>query len=315
MFRRNFLRKNHSYYNDTSLFLCYDRSWIDSGTISKSWGVFSLFGERFENMVELDWPNLFHQDPPYFKICGYTSVNDIICIDYNFGGRVALWNPATKEIKVIPSSPFASQPSMTHLHLHGFGYDHVGDNYKLIRQAIFSPTTYAMRDRTWKDTPYSLWEIYCLQSNSWRKLHVDMPACSPDKAGGHVYMDGVCHWLSKSKTHVYHYETYNENYLVSFNLTTEMFVTTSIPTNMNDIGYRYLAVLNGSIALISNFANATTFHISILGEVGMKESWTTLFTLELHDIKWPIGMGKNGDIFFIKEDGELIRYNLSTQRI
>ncbi|AET00914.1 putative F-box domain-containing protein [Medicago truncatula] len=306
MFRRNFLYKNHSYYNDTSLFLRYNRSWFDTDVISgypaRHGGLFSLSGERFENRVELDWPNLFSDDRIHFKICGYTSVNGIICIDYNSQGRVVLWNLATKENKIIPSSPFASQPSLNYLHLHGFGYDHIRNNYKLIRHAIIYPTTCNMG----KNTPYSLWEIYCLKSNSWRKLDVDMPSSSRHKVGGHVYMDGVCHWLSK---------TYNKNYLVSFNLTTEMFVTTSILTNTNDIDYRYLAMLNRSIALISNFANTTTFHISILGEVGVKESWTKLFTIKLHDIGWPIGVSKNGDIFFRKNDDELVCFNLSTQRI
>ena len=314
MFRRNFLYKNHSYYNDTSLFLRYDASWIDVEVrrfSPKPRGVFSLSGERFENKAELDWPNLFCEDRTHFKICGYTSVNGIICIYYNSKGRVVLWNPSTKEIKVIPSSPFASRPSLTHLHLHGFGYDHITNNYKRIRHAVFSPKTY----KTGKNITYSLWEVYCLKSNSWRNLDVDMPTCPRDKVGGHVYMDGVCHWLSKSKTDDYQYRTYNENYLVSFNLTTEMFITTSILTNMNDIDYRYLAVLNGSIVLISNFAKTTIFHISILGEVGVKESWTKLFTMELHDIDWHIGVGKNGDIFFIKKDDELICFNLSTQKI
>jgi hypothetical protein len=51
--------------------------------------------------------------------------------------------------------------------------------------------------------------------------------------------------------------------------------------NCFDVGAEWinLVVLNGSIALISYHDKMNTFHVSILGEVGMKESWTRLFTV------------------------------------
>jgi len=104
----------------------------------------------------------------------------------------------------------------------------------------------------------------------------------------------------------------------------EVFVKTSIPSNMVDIDiafntrlvFRHLNVLNGSIGWISNYAGTTTFHISVLGEVGVKESWTKLFIVgPLSCVEHPIGVGMKGNIFFIKKDNELVSYNLSTQRI
>lgn len=75
-------------------------------------------------------------------------------------------------------------------------------------------------------------------------------------------------------------------------------------------------MLNGSIALISNHYGNTPFNISILGELGVKESWTKLFTFgSLLSIGWPlIGVGKKGYIFFRKSD-ELACVDLSTQII
>jgi len=56
----------------------------------------------------------------------------------------------------------------------------------------------------------------------------------------------------------------------------EVYVKTSIPSNMDNIVsgviFRHLFVLNGSIAWVSNYVKMTTFHISVLGEVGVKES-------------------------------------------
>jgi molecular chaperone HtpG len=73
-------------------------------------------------------------------------------------------------------------------------------------------------------------------------------------------------------------------------------------------------VLNGSIALISYHEMMATFHLSILGEFGMKESWTRLFTVgPLPCVELPIGMGTKGEIFFVRKDEELAWFDLSTQ--
>lgn len=80
--------------------------------------------------------------------------------------------------------------------------------------------------------------------------------------------------------------------------------------------FRHLNVLNGSIGCISNYLNTGTFHISILGEIGVKESWTKLVIVgPLSCVNHPIRIGKKGDIFFKKEEDELVSFNLSTQKI
>ncbi|XP_024628171.1 putative F-box protein At3g16210 [Medicago truncatula] len=132
MFRRIFLSKNHSYYNDTSLLL------------HDEYMLYSLFGERFENRVKLDWPNPYGEQFD-FNIYGCASVNGILCIE-DAGriegihcieelGRVVLWNPTTGEFKVTPPSPSAFESPCWDpmIDLHGFGYDQVRDDYKVIR--------------------------------------------------------------------------------------------------------------------------------------------------------------------------------------
>ncbi|CAI8587113.1 unnamed protein product [Vicia faba] len=117
------------------------------------------------------------------------------------------------------------------------------------------------------------------------------------------YMDGVCHWWDES-------ETRDKAYLVSFDLSNEVFFKTSIPSNMDDdtdidigidtrIVFRYLLVLNGSIGWITNYHETATFHISILGEVRVKDLWTKLFVVGLLScVDHLMGVGKNNDIFF-----------------
>jgi hypothetical protein len=74
-------------------------------------------------------------------------------------------------------------------------------------------------------------------------------------------------------------------------------------------------VLNRLIAFIS-YHEDTTFHVLILGEFGMKESWTKLLiVVPLPRVKWPIRVGAKGEIFFIRKDKEVVRLDLSTQMI
>ncbi|XP_058744980.1 F-box only protein 8-like [Vicia villosa] len=333
MFRRNFLSKDLSYYNDTSILLQHIAPLSQRYKYDPK--LYSLFGDKFENMIKLDWPNPY-EDPFDFIIHG--SVNGILCIqDVKSGGRMpesircieelgryVLWNPATEEFKIIPTSPFAFECPCWYpiIDFQGFGYDRIGDNYKVIRHVEFYPRySEEYENETLKDGFLSpLWEIYCLKSNSWKKLDIDMPRQYYGSVGLHVYMDGVCHWWSES-------EIGNEVYLVSFDLRNEVFVKTFIPSNMDDadidigidtrIVFRDVVVLNGAIGWISNYNKAApTFHISILGEVGVKESWTKLFTVgPLSCVEYVIGVGKNGDIFFRKNDDELVWVNLNTQRI
>jgi len=280
--------------------------------------LYLLFGERFENKVKLDWPSPFQEDNRAIHILG-PVINGIVCLYQGREPVVILWNPATEEYKVLPPSPTESPVhyEQDYYYVHGFGHDHVRDDYKVIRyvEHLFVPDDFKddMEGEPIRLLRDNVWEIYNLRSNSWRKLDLDLPRAHHGWVGVYVYMKGVCHW--------YQDEFEPKGYLVSFDLSNEVFCTTPMPLYMND-GFdpvflmRYMMVFNDHIALISNYVEMTTFHISILGELGVKESWTKLFVIgPLPCIAYPIGEGKNGDFFFKRIDGELIRYNLSTQVI
>jgi F-box interacting protein len=117
-----------------------------------------------------------------------------------------------------------------------------------------------------------------------------------------LYIDGMCHWLSRTDDHI-SFEV--ERHLVSFDLRNEAFLTTMLPSDITE-HYVLLHLLNGSIAFIK-YDETTTFDIRILGEIGVKESWAKIFVVEsLPCIECPIGAGKKGDIFYIKDDDELV---------
>jgi len=97
-----------------------------------------------------------------------------------------------------------------------------------------------------------------------------------------------------------------------------MFLVTPIPSD-EDVCFAAwinLVVLNGSVALISYHEETTTFYISILGELGVEESWTKLFIVgPLSCVERPLGVGMKVEIFFLRKDKELVSLDLKTQMI
>ena len=333
MIRSNFLSNSlrRSYYDGRSLIL----------TESKPDVFYSLAGERFRKKVKLDFSNPFEENYD-IGIFGFGSISGILCL-HQYGDddrdQIVLWNPTTQTIKLLPPSEVELAESFIpdearDLHdvyvlarLRGFGYDLVINDYKVIRhiEVCMWPCGYSSdleklnnSDLSWPWEDFGpSWEIYSLRTNSWRKLYVDMPYSSDCTEGTQVYIDGVCHWLcKKDKKH-----SPAAPCLVSFYLSNELFFITPISSDEADCfdvkaKWINLAALNGSIALISFHKETTTFHISILGELGIMESWTKLFFVgPLPCVKHPIIVGSKGDIFFIRKEMEVAWFDLSTQMI
>lgn len=337
MIRNNFLSKDPSCCHDASLLL---HMYSLTPRVSD---LYSLSGERCENMVKLHFPDPFQQDTQtlhrlhcydFINLCSTSDFIFAYCSlrhNLDFDIRVALWNPTTEDFKVIPphtSQPYAANAShdVINFHsrdnLHGFGYDRVTNDYKMISYVTFAaPRLFRM---TGGYVPLGdhislqpLWEIYSLKSNSWRKLDIVMPSTSCTTNRTRAYMNGVCHWWC-----IQHFQFESKADLVSFDLSNETFITTPIPLYIDDCtdvddycSWRHLAVLNGSISLFTYHEHMATFKISVLGELSVKESWTKLFILgPLPCIEYPIGFGK-GKIFFIRKDKEVAWYDLNTLMI
>ncbi|QHO14007.1 F-box/kelch-repeat protein [Arachis hypogaea] len=226
-----------------------------------------LSGERYENIVTLVLPSLF-EDNGFYKVLD--CVNGIIC-HYEEEGldvKIGLWNPKTDQRKIIPPGITDDEPGFDRqISIHGFGYDNVNDDYKVIQ------CVYYIHGHTFVEEPVlTIWQIYSLKSNCWKKLDLEMTKREHIDNASVAYLNGICHWWGSE------YATNGleeEQVLVSFNLSTETFQITSIVwlQENDDSPIRSLVVLNKSVTLISSFAENNCIEISILGEVGVKESW------------------------------------------
>ncbi|CAJ2669197.1 unnamed protein product [Trifolium pratense] len=309
LFLKNLLCHNRSYYDDTSLLLLRNMNINDEDKCE----LYSLSGERFESKTKFDWPNPFQETDPEFYVVGSSSIHGVLCLicDSQPNNRVVLWNPTTKEIKVIPTSLSESVRYMdVEITRHGFAYDSINDDYKVIRQVLHdrnSDTDSDTDDLSLDNISHDLfWEIYSLRSNSWKKLNFDVPYDYRDEG---VCLDGVCHWLGEDG---YDDENDDEVYLLSIDLSNEIFLITSISTE-DDGFWKDLFVLNGSIALISVCEEMNTFYISVLGELGVKESWTILYNFcPLRCIERPVKAGKKGYIFPKLINGKQVCFDFNT---
>ncbi|CAL5198222.1 unnamed protein product [Lathyrus oleraceus] len=310
LYRNVFLTKELPYYDHTSLLLHGVFTPPEVPYEDEIFELYSVCGDRYENKVKLEWPRVKYDQPisvytlfkhneynyvPNFNILGSGSVNGTLCLLPPFLQKtLVLWNPSINDFKVVRPR-FVNDDHFAHIHL-GFGYDRHTDDYKVICHGqIFNRK--------------NIWEIYSLRSNSWRLLNLNMHHAFMDKQ--QLYMDGLSHWMCLG-------ETPYERYLLSFDWSNEVFITTSVPSDIDDnfvpLVRKHFVLLKGSIALILNFEETATFHISVLGEISIKESWTKMFIIRVIPcLRYPIGEGKKGDMMFVKEDGGLVSVNLNTQ--
>jgi molecular chaperone HtpG len=285
-------------------FSCVRKSWSRLFENSNFINMFrkNLVSKSHSLYDDNDVYHLLFQNEDNCRVLG-SAINGVCCIyDSDDHTSVILGNPATEETKAIPHSSVEYQPHFTtHVVLQGFGYDYVRDDYKIIQHVSYI----TFNENPSDDVTHELfWEIYSLKSNTWKKFNFDIPirgiwnniACSD------VYLNGVCHWWGQEN---------EESYLVSYNLCNEVCISTPSPIKyVFDVD---LMVFKGYVAMISNCKKTISFQISVLFELGVKESWIRVLDVEpLSGIERPIGAAMNGNIFFRKKDGGIAYFDLNT---
>jgi F-box interacting protein len=258
--------------------------------------------------------------PPYFgmgnKVQIYIvgSCNGLVCLhaNYNNGLNVVIWNPATKETKIVPKSnlPYPARNG-TKFDRLGFGFDAKTNDYKIINLLTICDSDIFGGEIVQQK------EVYSLCADSWRK--VDGPLCYLlGSQGPKAYINGMTFWEAKECINGMTFWEANHGddlFVLSFEMSDEVFVKTPLP---DDIRLEFSAfwgifVLNESIAMVG--IAGLSFDIWLLPEVGVKNSWSKLFTIgPLTEIGRPLGFWKNEIIFLKKFDGQTILYDLSTKQ-
>jgi F-box interacting protein len=245
-----------------------------------------------------------------FGICVVGSCNGLVCFRAYYTSKVVIWNPTTKETNIVPKSNlplFAPAGYCTHIQGMGFGFDAKTNDYKIINfVSMYEPNFEAYYMKDVKEIIYQK-EVYSLSTDSWRK--VDGPQCFISNG---TCTTGMGSWLA--------YVHDPDLFVLSFDMSDEVFLKTPLPDNVNGPG---LFSLNESIAMVALMpldekGREIRYDIWLLLKVGVKDSWNRLFTIgpSFAKIHRPLGFWKNDTMFLTKiNDGQLFLYDPSTKKM
>ncbi|KAG6645960.1 F-box/kelch-repeat protein At3g23880-like [Carya illinoinensis] len=264
--------------------------------------------------------------PPYFGINEKVHVfvvgscDGLLCLSDKYAWKIFIWNPATKETKVVPESTLRRLRSNDcgFGNAIRFGFDSKTNDYKIIRLLRvfeFDPSVLYYKGKYMYES-----DLYSLRTNSWR--HVDSQPWF-DVPYSFIYdgfmgtrtdTNGMASWPAQGDC----------EYILSFDMSKEVFLRTPMP-DKRVIGsglynWRDLFLLNESVALsVRNSDEEQSdfcFHIWLLGEFGVEESWRKIYTLgPLTGFDTVLGFWKDDALFFGSADGRLFLYDSSTKEM
>lgn len=175
------------------------------------------------------------------------SCNGLVCVEID-GTGIVLWNPCTRDFKVLPSPP-------TKFHsfdLYGFGYDSTTDDYKVIKG----------RHKV------SLIRVFTLKNGSWMTLCNHKAAmCS----GQGSLVNGALHWFVPGLP----------SKILSFDLAEETFEEIGPLPDRGYLSRTLILIHRNCLCLYRTLLGLPGVLIWMMKEYGVNESWTQVIQLSL----------------------------------
>jgi F-box interacting protein len=202
----------------------------------------------------------------HYSIVG--SCNGILCVseEYNRKSFIQLWNPSIRKVKGLP--PFEEPPYPPYGHVHGFGYDFVTDNYKVVVVSFYRTPSDKFTDKTEV-------KINTLGTNYWKNMQEFPFDSTPCNMTSGIFVSGTINWLASKRWRK------SSCFIVSLDLGKESFKMFSLPDygegerdEYGEIDVRlYLSVLRDCLCMM--YRN----DVWIMKEYGNTECWTKLFSV------------------------------------
>ncbi|KAL7212274.1 hypothetical protein ACSBR2_015031 [Camellia fascicularis] len=240
--------------------------------------------------------------------------NGIFCLLTNWNS-VALWNPANRESRALPTQTFPNSiPPRMELERNafGFGMDPFTGDYKVVSIRMYSRGSGLDNDIHPSSYPKHI-AIYSLRDDSWRDFKGFFPECSVSSiCKFYTYMDGVYYWSACNKNDDATKLSFHMGYEVFQNILEqdEPVPFKGIPElgcphpGTNLVGH-YFGVYNGSLAWIqsypTHYAVPNVFNIWVL----KYERWTRELIAGPFEGAIPLGFWKKGEFLIQVEDGHL----------
>ncbi|KAF9604188.1 hypothetical protein IFM89_003934 [Coptis chinensis] len=192
------------------------------------------------------------------------SCNGLLCLTCNDKNKtICLWNPVTRDHKVLPSPPTEDPPisfsSRPHLE-YGFGYCRSTNDYEVVRVVSYCD---------YNTVHFSVAYVYSLAKDSWRKTQ-DGPCITGitgDGASG-VLLNDSLHWI---ESHC----SWNPR-VVAFDIGGKEFRTVA-PPDYKDSSFLKIAELGGMLGLLRYDRSKESYLEGwVMKGYGLRESWTKL---------------------------------------
>lgn len=248
--------------------------------------------------------------------------NGIICLRISRTSKVFLWNPAIREVKLLPPEPYLpawprtwSSPADFPKDVvympefsddPAFGYDPELKDYKVLE--IGFSAAYREGENYLIYPPRAV--VYTRGTDSWREINTDTLETETTNLWPttfQMYFKGTCYWLGREQlkeVNIYSFmeEQYIRELIISFDMSGEVFHDILLPNELLFPEYR-ITVWNESIALFclrdsddadssnllhysdaSDAAYFQSFEIWVMdGFGGVEGSWTKHLTVELKE--------------------------------
>ncbi|PIA29513.1 hypothetical protein AQUCO_05900025v1 [Aquilegia coerulea] len=245
------------------------------------------------------------------KVWVLGSCNGIICLMYPKTSLICLWNPCTRDYKMLWNSEIIKRYEPWMFHTCGFGYNPVVNDYEILRIA------YIFRDRH----RYSIAYVYSLTKDSYRIImKIPYQICHNSKSGQLV--NGALHWLgSHSGTIRWIDDDSEDEYrlVLAFDIGGEQFREVPQPDYGVDEGHKInISEFRGQLCICCWYDEQIDFWV--MKEYNVRESWVKLFHVKHNackniDYYIPLHYTKNGSTLFYMGDDLVIYDSITKARV
>ncbi|KAL6203522.1 hypothetical protein ACLB2K_027222 [Fragaria x ananassa] len=182
--------------------------------------------------------------------------------------RFSLFNPVTRESKVVPVFPKIGQWDIINAKLYGFGFDPSTQDYKMV---CMTCEDCAVMRRQHPHSPILMelkFGVYSLKTGYWRVIEKGYPCQCLSHGGMGKLLNGGIHWL------VYRdYGDLSSMVVLSFVLAEEEVREIPLPPCCHIEGDDvYLSVFRDCLCVILGYGE----EVWVMKENGVRESWTKI---------------------------------------
>ncbi|KAM5561155.1 hypothetical protein ABKV19_021986 [Rosa sericea] len=254
----------------------------------------------------------------------------IICLNL-YTGNLILYNPANKELKILPKPCLPVEDKDTFITVLGFGYDSKSNDYILVNIAVYGEELLGDYENTILHIPKA--EMYTLGTDSWKQIQTDYLEAGSAifwPTDFEMYFQGNIYWLGyegkkEFGSKIGRYNGKFERMIILFDTSVEALRTMLLPDSFYEPGHQsygytanaHLAIWNDSIAVFGFHLYLESFHLWVMDDSGGgKESWTKQFTCDsIANINNALALWGIHEVLAAAKDGHICSYNPSTKRL